>query len=46
MIKQRKNIHNWLIQYLNANDYKINVKNGTFQPLSDTLKYTLKMMKI
>ena len=25
MIKERENIHNLLVQYLNANDYKINV---------------------
>ena len=25
MIEQRENIHNWVIQYLNANDYKINM---------------------
>ena len=28
MIEQRKNIHNWVIQYLNANDYKINMKKS------------------
>lgn len=28
IIEQRKNIHNWLIKYLNANDYKINMKKS------------------
>ena len=25
MVKERENIHNWIVQYLNANDYKINM---------------------
>ena len=28
MIVQRENIHNWVIQYLNANDYKINIEKS------------------
>ena len=28
MIEQRKNIHNWVIQYLNVNDYRINMEKS------------------
>ena len=28
MLEQRKNIHNWIIQYLTANDYRINIERS------------------
>lgn len=28
MIEQRENIHNWIVQYLNANDYKVNMEKS------------------